>query len=91
MMDVVSRLPGRKRGNDVIWVILDQLTKYVLFFPIKMTNSVDKLTGLYMNEVVRLQGFFLSRPSVHISIVAKYPACSRDKVEFQYCISSING
>jgi hypothetical protein len=41
MMDVVSRLPRRKRGNDAIWVILDQLTKYVLFFPIKMTNSVD--------------------------------------------------
>jgi hypothetical protein len=62
MMDVVSRLPRRKRGNDAIWVILDQLTKYVLFFPIKMTNSVDKLTRLYMNEVVRLQGFFYRDP-----------------------------
>jgi hypothetical protein len=61
MMDVVSRLLGRKRGNDAIWVILDQLTKYVLVFPIKMTNLVDKLTRLYMN-VVRLQGFFYRDP-----------------------------
>lgn len=27
-MDFVSRLPRSKKGNDVIWVIMDQLTKY---------------------------------------------------------------
>jgi hypothetical protein len=27
-MDFVSRLPRSKKGNDVIWVIMNQLTKY---------------------------------------------------------------
>ena len=36
-MDFVSRLPREKRGNDVIWVIVDRLTKFALFLPVKMT------------------------------------------------------
>jgi hypothetical protein len=31
------------------------------------------------------------RPSVYILVMAKYPACSRDKVEYEYYISSSNG
>ena len=33
---------------------MDQLTKSVLFFPMKMTNLVDKLAKLYVNKVIRL-------------------------------------
>ena len=42
-MDFVSRLPREKRGNDVIWVIVDRLTKSTLFLLVKMTDPVDKL------------------------------------------------
>ena len=35
---------------------MDQLTKSALFFPMKMTDSVDKLTKLYVNKVIRLHG-----------------------------------
>ena len=53
-MDFVSGFPKRRKGNDAIWVIVDRLTKSALFLPIKMTDSVDKLAKIYINEVVRL-------------------------------------
>ena len=40
-MDFVSELPKGKRGNDVIWVIIDKLIKSVLFLPMKMTYSIN--------------------------------------------------
>jgi hypothetical protein len=39
---------------------VDRLTKTVLFFPIKMTNSVDKLARMYVNEVVKLHDVLVS-------------------------------
>lgn len=54
IIDFVSRFPIGKKGNNVIWVIVDQLTKFTLFLPINMTDLVDKLVRLYMNKVVRL-------------------------------------
>jgi hypothetical protein len=55
-MDFVMGLPRGKKGNDAIWVVMDRLTKSALFLPMKMTNSVDKLAKLYVNEVIRLHG-----------------------------------
>jgi len=55
-MDFVTRLPKGKKGNDAIWVVVDQLTKSALFLPMKMTDLVDKLAKLYVNEVIRLHG-----------------------------------
>jgi hypothetical protein len=59
-MDFVSAFPKKKKGNDAIWVIVDRLTKSVLFLPIKMTDSVDKLAKIYINEVVRLHKILVS-------------------------------
>jgi hypothetical protein len=59
-MDFVSGFPKGRKGNDAIWVIVDRLTKSTLFLPIKMTNSVDKLAKIYINEVVRLHGILVS-------------------------------
>jgi len=59
-MDFVSGLPRGKRGNDAIWVIVDRLTKSTLFLPVKMTDLVDKLAKIYVNEVVRLHGVPIS-------------------------------
>jgi len=56
IMDFMSRLPRGKKGNDAIWVIIDRLTKFALFLPVKMTNPIDKLAKIYVNEVVRLHG-----------------------------------
>jgi len=62
-MDFVSSLPRGKKANDAIWVIMDRLTKFALFIPVKMMNLVDKVAKIYMNEVVRLH-------EVPISIVS---------------------
>jgi hypothetical protein len=39
---------------------VDRLTKSALFLPMKMTDSVDKLAKLYVNEVIRLHGVPIS-------------------------------
>jgi hypothetical protein len=59
-MDFMLGLPRGKRGNDAIWVIVDRLTKSALFLPVKMTDPIDKLAKMYVNEVVRLYGVPIS-------------------------------
>ena len=59
-MDFVTGLPKEKRGNEAIWVVVDRLMKSALFLPTKMTDPVDKLAKLYVNEVIRLHGVPLS-------------------------------
>jgi len=59
-IDFVSGFPKRRKGNDAIWFIINRLTKSALFFPIKMTDSVDKLAKVYINDVVRLHGILVS-------------------------------
>jgi len=41
-------------------VVVDRLTKSVLFLPMKMTDSVDKLAKLYVNEVIKFHGVPMS-------------------------------
>ena len=48
-MDFVVKLPLSQRGNDAIWVIVDQLTKSVHFLPMRMTHSMKKLGQLYVD------------------------------------------
>jgi len=64
-IDFVMGLPRGKKGNDAIWVVVDRLTKSAFFFPMKMTNSVDKLAKLYVDEVIKLH-------SVPISIISDH-------------------
>jgi len=44
--DFISGLPRGKKGNNAIWVIVDRLTKSVLFLSVKMTDSVNKLPSI---------------------------------------------
>ncbi|GKC21092.1 putative reverse transcriptase domain-containing protein, partial [Tanacetum coccineum] len=55
-MDFVSGLPRTLSGYDTIWVIIDRLTKSAHFLPMKKTNSMKKLTQLYLKEVVCRHG-----------------------------------
>lgn len=56
-MDFVSRLPRSNKGNNAIWVIMDQLTKSTLFLPMRISDSMDKLVKLYVNKVIDSLGF----------------------------------
>nr|GEZ03666.1 hypothetical protein [Tanacetum cinerariifolium] len=51
-MDFVTKLPKSSQGYDTIWVIVDRLTKSVIFTPIRETDPIDKLERIYLKEVV---------------------------------------
>ena len=55
-MDFVTHLPRSTKGHDAVWVIVDRLTKCAHFLPINLKWSMDKLAGVYVQEVVRLHG-----------------------------------
>ena len=55
-MDFVVGLPRNPRGLNSIWVIVDRLAKYAHFIPINIIFSLEKLTSLYISEIVRLHG-----------------------------------
>ncbi|GJX56461.1 putative reverse transcriptase domain-containing protein [Tanacetum coccineum] len=55
-MDFVSGLLRTPSGYDTIWVIVDRLTKSAHFLPMKKMDSMEKLTQLYLKEVVCRHG-----------------------------------
>ena len=55
-MDFIDGLPRSRRGNESIWVIVDQLTKSAHFIPIKASRTAMALESIYVKEVVRLIG-----------------------------------
>ncbi|GJV18800.1 hypothetical protein Tco_1367820 [Tanacetum coccineum] len=46
------KLPRTPSGYDMIWVIVDQLTKSAHFIPMKKTDSMEKLTQQYLKEII---------------------------------------
>nr|GEV40553.1 reverse transcriptase domain-containing protein [Tanacetum cinerariifolium] len=74
-MDFVTKLPRTSSGYDTIWVIVDRFTKFAYFLPMREDDSMDKLTKLYLKEVVTRHGIpiliiFDHDPSYHASIKA---------------------
>ncbi|KAA3483733.1 integrase [Gossypium australe] len=55
-MDFVSGLHLSLKKKDVIWVVVDRLTKSAHFIPVRTDYSLDKLVELYISEIVRLHG-----------------------------------
>ncbi|XP_070008616.1 uncharacterized protein [Nicotiana sylvestris] len=53
-MDFVVGLPRTYRKYDSIWVIVDRLTKFAHFLPVKTTDSAEQYAQLYIKEIVRL-------------------------------------
>nr|GFA56412.1 putative reverse transcriptase domain-containing protein [Tanacetum cinerariifolium] len=43
-------------GYDLVWVIVDRLTKSAYFFPKKKTDNIEKLAELYLKEIVCRHG-----------------------------------
>nr|KYP59145.1 Transposon Ty3-I Gag-Pol polyprotein [Cajanus cajan] len=55
-MDFIVGLPRSARNRDAIWVIVDRLTNRAHFLPVNIKWSLEKLTQLYVREIVRLHG-----------------------------------
>ncbi|GJW03635.1 putative reverse transcriptase domain-containing protein [Tanacetum coccineum] len=51
-MDFVTKLPKSSSGHDIIWVIVDRLTKSAHFLPIREDYKIEKLAKIYTNEIV---------------------------------------
>ncbi|KAI3773631.1 hypothetical protein L1987_48161 [Smallanthus sonchifolius] len=59
-MDFITKLPRTSSGHDSIWVIVDRLTKSAHFLPIREDYKMEKLSRLYINEVMTRHGVPLS-------------------------------
>nr|GEY65542.1 reverse transcriptase domain-containing protein [Tanacetum cinerariifolium] len=59
-MDFIVGLPRTPSGYDSIWVIVDRLTKSAHFLPMKTTDSMEKLTQLYLKEIFYQHGVPIS-------------------------------
>nr|GEU60821.1 putative reverse transcriptase domain-containing protein [Tanacetum cinerariifolium] len=66
IMDFVTKLPKSSQGYDTIWVIVDRLTKFAIFTPMRETGPMEKLARMYLKEVV-------ARHGIPVSII-----CDRD-------------
>nr|GFB49522.1 putative reverse transcriptase domain-containing protein [Tanacetum cinerariifolium] len=55
-MDFVTKLLKTSTGQDIIWVIVDHLTKSSHLLPMKENDSMVKLTRLYLKELVTRHG-----------------------------------
>ncbi|GJT04891.1 putative reverse transcriptase domain-containing protein [Tanacetum coccineum] len=62
-IDFVTKLPKTSSGHDTIWLIIDRLAKSAHFLPIKETDTMERLTRLYLKEVV-------SRHGVPVSVIS---------------------
>ncbi|GJW34006.1 putative reverse transcriptase domain-containing protein [Tanacetum coccineum] len=60
MMDFVTKLPRTLNGHDIIWVIVDHLTKSAHFIPTLETDCIETLTRLYIKEIVSRHGVLIS-------------------------------
>ncbi|KAD1930830.1 hypothetical protein E3N88_42132 [Mikania micrantha] len=59
-MDFITKLPRTANGKDIIWVIVDRLTKTAHFLPIRETYPVRKLARIYVDEIFSRHGIPLS-------------------------------
>ncbi|GJZ73252.1 reverse transcriptase domain-containing protein [Tanacetum coccineum] len=58
-MDFVMKLPKSSQGYDTTWVIVDRLTKSVIFVPMRETDPLEKLERMYLKEVVMRHGILI--------------------------------
>nr|GEY02316.1 putative reverse transcriptase domain-containing protein [Tanacetum cinerariifolium] len=58
--DALSQKERTSSGYDSIWVIVDRLAKLAHFLSVKTTDSMKKLTQLYLKEIVCRHGVPIS-------------------------------
>ncbi|GJW88110.1 putative reverse transcriptase domain-containing protein [Tanacetum coccineum] len=59
-IDFIIKLPKSSQGYDTIWVIVERLTKSVIFVPMRETHLMEKLARMYLKEVVTRHGIPVS-------------------------------
>ena len=59
-LDFVTHLPQTSRGHDILWVIMDQITKSAHFLVVWMTFTLEEFYRSYVREIVQLHGVPIS-------------------------------
>ena len=59
-MDFVVGLPLTGRKHELVWVVVDRLTKSAHFLLVRTDYLLDKLAELYIKEIARLHGIPIS-------------------------------
>ena len=55
-MDFVVGLPLIGRKHDLVWVVVDRLTRSTHSLPVRTDYLLNKMAELYIKEIVRLHG-----------------------------------
>ena len=59
-MILVTHLPTTDRGHNVLYTVVDRLSKFTYFIPCKHTVIAADLTKLFLANVVMHHGMFFS-------------------------------
>ncbi|KAF3658656.1 hypothetical protein FXO37_14318 [Capsicum annuum] len=75
-MDFVIGLPHTRRQHDLIWVIVDRMTKLSHFLPIHTSYSAEDYANLYVKDLVAYEfelpsDLALVHPVFHVSLLKK--------------------
>nr|GFC19667.1 retrotransposon protein, putative, Ty3-gypsy subclass [Tanacetum cinerariifolium] len=80
------------RRHDVIWVVVDRLTKSAHFLPIRKDFSVSRLAEIFQQEIVRLHGtpsaIVSDRDPRFASRFWKGAESLGNQAQVQYCLPS---
>ncbi|GJW71508.1 putative reverse transcriptase domain-containing protein [Tanacetum coccineum] len=59
-MDFMTKFPRTSSGHDIIWVIMNRLTKSAHFLPMREDFKMNRLARLYLNGIVVRHGVPIS-------------------------------
>ena len=54
MMNFVTHFPRTLRKHDVLWVIVDRLTRSTHFLAMRMTFTLEEFYRFYIRDILRL-------------------------------------
>jgi hypothetical protein len=55
-IDFITMLPKIVKQHDSIMVVVDKLTTFAHFIPMKLTHKATNIADIYMREIARLHG-----------------------------------
>ena len=87
-MDFVTHLLWIPRRHDVVWVMVDRLTKSVHFLAVQMTFTLEEFCRLYIQDIVRLHGVQVS--IVSNTLLEELPKGYGDAVDDEHRLSPID-